>query len=194
MRKIIATARVSLDGVMQSPMGAQEDASDGFDRGGWLTEFRDPKGGAATMSVVGSLDRPYDLLLGRKTYDIFAGYWPKVPADNPIGPVFTKANKYVLTRGSAKLDWANSHKLGNIDELKKVKAEEGSDIVLWGSSTLYPQLLDANLIDRILLLTCPIVFGKGKRIFGNTRHQVAMKLKESEVTPTGVVIATYEFK
>ncbi len=73
------------------------------------------------MGVVGTLDKPYDLLLGRKTYDIFAGYWPYVPADNPIGPVFTKANKYVLTRGSAKLGWANSHKLRNIDELKKVK-------------------------------------------------------------------------
>jgi dihydrofolate reductase len=86
------------------------------------------------MGVVGTLDKPYDLLLGRKTYDIFAGLWPYVPADNPISPVFTKANRYVMSRGSAKLDWANSHKLRNIDELKKVKAEEGSDIVLWGSS------------------------------------------------------------
>ena len=85
-----------------------------------------------------------------------------VPFDDPIGPVFTKAKKYVLTRGSTKFDWANSHKLSTIDELKKVKAEEGPDIVLWGSSTLYPQLLDANLIDRFLLLTCPIVLGKGK--------------------------------
>lgn len=122
MRKIIANARVSLDGVMQGPMGAQEDRSDGFDLGGWITEFRDPKGGAATMSLVGSLDRPYDLLLGRKTYDIFAAYWPKVPADDPIGPAFTKASKYVLSRGSTKFDWVNSHKLSSIDELKKVKA------------------------------------------------------------------------
>ncbi len=194
MRKIIATARVSLDGVMQSPMGAQEDASDGFDRGGWLTEFRDPKGGAATMSLVGTLDRPYDLLLGRRTYDIFAGYWPKVPADNPIGPVFTKANKYVLTRGLAKLDWANSHKLSSIDELKKVKAEEGPDIVLWGSSTLYPQLLDAELINRFVLLTCPIVLGKGKKLFGGVSHPVNMKLVSNDTSSTGVIIATYEHK
>lgn len=129
--------------------------------------------------------------MGRKTYDIFASYWPNVPADNRIGPVFTKANKYVLTRGSAKLDWANTHKLRNIDELKKVKAEEGSDIVLWGSS-LYPQLLDCNLIDRLLLMTCPIVLGKGKRLFGSTSHQVAQKLMKCEVTSTGVIIATYE--
>ncbi len=150
------------------------------------------KSGAAVLEMVGTLDKPYDLLLGRKTYDNFAGFWPNVPADNPIGPVFTKANKYVLTSGSAKLEWANSHKLRNIDELKKVKAEEGSDIVLWGSSTLYPQLLDANLIDRLLLMTFPIVLGKGKRIFGNTSHQVALKLMKCEATPTGVIMATYE--
>ena len=84
MRKIIATARVSLDGVMQGPGAAQEDTSDGFDLGGWITQFRDAKGGAATMSLVGTLDRPYDVLLGRKTYGIFADFWRKVPADDPI--------------------------------------------------------------------------------------------------------------
>ena len=192
MRKIIATARVSLDGVMQGPGGAQEDTSGGFDLGGWTTKYSSEQSLAAVLDMVGTLAKPYDLLLGRKTYDIFAAYWPNVPADNRIGPVFTKANKYVLTGGSAKLEWANSHKLHNIAELKKVKAEEGSDIVLWGSSTLYPQLLEANLIDRLLLLTCPIVLGKGKRIFGNSSHQVALKLMKSEVTSTGVIIATYE--
>jgi dihydrofolate reductase len=194
MRKIIATARVSLDGVMQGPGAAQEDTSDGFDLGGWVTKFRDAKGGGAVMSLVGTLDKPYDLLLGRKTYDIFASHWPKVPADDPIGPVFTKANKYVLTQGSAKFDWANSHKLSSIDELEKVKAEEGPDIVLWGSSTLYPQLLDANLIDRFLLLTCPIVLGKGKKLFGHVSHPVNMKLVSTDTTSTGVIIATYELQ
>ena len=192
MRKIIATARVSLDGVMQSPGGAQEDTSDGFDLGGWITQFRDVKGGGAVLSLVGTLDKHYDLLLGRKTYDIFAGYWPNVPADDPIGPVFTKANKYVLTRGSAKFGWANSHKLSSIEELKKVKAEDGPDIVLWGSSTLYPQLLDAKLIDRFLLLTCPIVLGKGKKLLGGVSHPVNMKLVTTDTTSTGVIIATYE--
>ncbi len=192
MRKIRATARVSLDAVMQGPGGAQEDTSDGFDLGGWVTPYRDAKGGGAVLRLVGTLDKPYDLLLGRKTYDIFAGHWPKVPADGPIGPVFTKANKYVLTRSLAKFDWANSHKLGNIDELKKVKGEEGSDIVLWGSSTLYPQLLDANLIDRLLLLTCPTVLGKGKKLFSGTSQPVNMKLVSNDTTSTGVIIATYE--
>ena len=194
MRKIIASAHVSLDGVMQGPGGAQEDTSDGFDLGGWSMRFRDAKGGAAVIGAVGTLDEPYDLLLGRKTYDIFASYWPYVPADNPIGPVFTKANKYVLTRGSAKLDWANSHRMRNIDDLRKVKAGEGPDIVLWGSSTLYPQLLEANLIDRLQLLVCPIVLGKGKKIFGSISHPVNMKLVKNDVSSTGVIIAIYEQK
>jgi len=192
MRKIIASAQVSLDGVMQGQGSAEEDTSDGFDLGGWSMKFSDAKAGAAIMGVVGTLDKPYDLLLGRKTYDIFASYWPYVPAGNPIGPVFTRANKYVLTRGSAKLDWTNSHRMRNLDDLQKVKAGDGSDIVLWGSSTLYPQLLEANLIDRLLLLTCPIVLGKGKKLFGTTSHPVNMKLVRNEISSTGVIIATYE--
>lgn len=192
MRKIIATAQVSLDGVMQGEGGPQEDTSDGFDLGGWSTKFSDDKAGAAIVALVGTLDKPYDLLLGRKTYDIFARYWPFVPADNPIGPVFSKANKYVLTRGSPRLDWANSHRLGNIDDLRKIKASAGPDIVLWGSSTLYPLLLEANLLDRLQLLICPIVLGKGKRLFGSTSHPVNMKLVGNDISSTGVIIATYD--
>lgn len=192
MRKIIATAQVSLDGVMQGEGGPQEDTSDGFDLGGWSTKFSDDKAGAAIVALVGTLDKPYDLLLGRKTYDIFARYWPFVPADNPIGPVFSKANKYVLTRGSPKLDWANSHRLGNIDDLRKIKASAGPDIVLWGSSTLYPLLLEANLLDRLQLLICPIVLGKGKRLFGSISHPVNMKLVGNDISSTGVIIANYD--
>jgi dihydrofolate reductase len=192
MRTIIASAQVSLDGVMQGQGSAEEDPSDGFDLGGWSMKFSDARTGAAIMGLVGTLDKPYDLLMGRKTYDIFVSYWPYVPADNPIGPVFTKANKYVLTRGSAKLDWANSHKIGNLDDLRKVKAGDGPDIVLWGSSTLYPQLLEANLIDRLLLLTCPIVLGKGKKLFGSTSHPLNMKLVRNGISSTGVIMATYE--
>jgi dihydrofolate reductase len=199
MRKIIATANVSLDGVMQGPGGPQEDTSDGFDLGGWSMNFRAPESGAAIMGMVGTLDKPYDLLLGRKTYDNFAGYWPHVPADNPISQVFNKANKYVLTGrsgnpNSAKLEWANSHQLRNLDDLRKVKAGEGPDIVLWGSSTLYPQLLEANLIDRFQLLICPIILGKGKKIFGSVSHPVNMNLVSTDISSTGVIIATYEHK
>jgi dihydrofolate reductase len=192
MRRIIASAKVSLDGVMQGEGGPDEDPSEGFDLGGWSNAFSDDEAGAAVMSLVGTLDKPNDLLLGRKTYDIFANYWPHVSADNPIGRIFTKANKYVLTRGSQELGWANTRRLRNIDELRVVKAEKGRDIVVWGSSTLYPQLLDAKLVDRLLLLICPIVLGKGKRLLGNTTHPFAPKLKKCEVTSTGVILATYE--
>lgn len=192
MPRIIASAFVSLDGVMQAPGGATEDPSGGFDLGGWTMKYSDEKSGAAVMGMLGTLARPNDLLLGHKTYDVFAGYWPHVAADHPIGCVFTKANKYVMTTGTADFAWANSHRLRSLEELKKVKAGDGPDIVLWGSSTLYPQLLDANLIDRILLLTFPLTLGKGKKLFGPTTHPVTMKLAASEVSSTGVIIATYD--
>jgi len=192
MRKIIAVAHLSLDGVMQGSGGAKEDPSNGFDLGGWIWQFSDDKLGAAIIGMVGSLPKPNDLLLGRQTYDIFASYWPHSPADSPVGAAFNKANKYVFTHGDQKFDWANSHKLRSVDELKKVTAGEGPDIVLWGSSTLYPPLLEANLIDCLNLLIYPILLGKGKKLFGGASHPVTMKLASSEVTKSGVIIAKYE--
>ena len=191
MRKIIACPFVSLDGVIQAPGGATEDPSGGFDLGGWTMEYSDEKSGGAVMRMIGTVAKPNDLLLGRKTYDIFASHWPQVPADDPIGAVFNKANKYVLTSGPGP-SWVNSHQLRSIDELKKVKASNGADIVLWGSSTLYPQLFEANLIDRLLLMIFPLALGRGKRLFGSTTRPVKMKLVASEVTSTGVILATYE--
>ena len=192
MRRIIASPFVSLDGVMQAPGGPTEDPSDGFDLGGWTVEYSEETSGGAVMRMVGSLSRPNDLLLGRKTYDIFASHWPNTSADDPLGPALNKANKYVMTTGSGKLEWANSHPLHSIDELKKVKAGDGPDIVLWGSSTLYPQLLEANLIDRLLLMIFPLSLGKGKKLFGSTARPIKMKLVATEPTPTGVILATYE--
>ena len=135
---------------------------------------------------------PNDLLLGRRTYAIFAGHWPHAPENNPIGTVFTKANRYVLTSGTGNFVWANSHRLSGIEELKRIKAGNGPDIILWGSSTLYPQLLDANLIGGLVLLISPLVLGKGKRLLGSTAHPVAMQLLTSEATSTGLIMATYE--
>jgi dihydrofolate reductase len=194
MRKIIAMAFVSLDGVMQAPGGPTEDPSGGFDLGGWIVKYSDEQSSGAVMRMVGTLAKPNDVLLGRKTYDIWASHWPHVPADDPIGPVLTKANKYVATSGTGTFAWANSHPLRGIDELKKVKTGDGPNIVLWGSSSLYPQLLEANLIDRLLLLTFPVALGKGKRLFGGTTHPVAMKLLASEATSTGVIMATYAYE
>jgi len=193
MRKIVAFAHLSLDGIMQGPGSAEEDPSGGFDLGGWSFQFGDDDTLAAVISMLGSPARPNDLLLGRRTYDIFAGYWPHAPAaDSSFGRAFNKANKYVLSRSKQKLDWANSHKLRSIEALKKIKAGKGPDIVLWGSSTLYPPLLEANLIDRLNLLICPIILGKGKKLFGDARHPVTMKLARSEATKSGVIVAKYE--
>jgi dihydrofolate reductase len=192
MRRIIASAFVSLDGVMQAPGGAAEDTSGGFDLGGWTVKYSDEKSGGAVMRMVGTVAKPNDLLLGRKTFDIWAAFWPQAPANSPIAPVFAKAKKYVMTSGASTAAWANSQPLHSIDELKKVKAGDGPDIVMWGSSTLYPPLMEANLIDRLLLLTFPLTLGKGKKLFGGTTHPVAMKLLASEMNSTGVIMATYE--
>ena len=181
MRKIIGAAHLSLDGVMQGPGGPNEDTSNGFDLGGWSMEYPDEKSGAAIMGLLGTPAKPHDLLLGRKSCDIFASYWPHVPADNRVGRVFTKASKYVVTAGAVRLAWVNSYALRTIDEIQRVKADDGADIVIGGSSTLYPQLLEAGLIDRLVLLTYPIALGKGKRLFGTTSHPVRMKLVNSEV-------------
>jgi dihydrofolate reductase len=191
MRRIIATAFVSLDGVMQGPGGETEDPSGGFDLGGWIVQYSDEQSSDAVRRMAGTLAKPNDLLFGRKTYDIWASFWPHAGADQPLAAVINKANKYVMTSRTGTLAWANSHPVHGIDELKKVKAADGPDIVLWGSSTLYPQLSEANLLDRLLLMTFPVMLGKGKKLFGSTLRSAPMKLVASEVTSTGVIMATY---
>jgi dihydrofolate reductase len=189
MRKIIGGVFQSLDGVMQAPGGPPEDPTGNFALGGWSATFWDDKMGAA---MGGIFSAPYDLLLGRKTYEIFAAHWPHVPDSDPIGPAFTKAAKYVLTRGNDTLEWSNSHRLGDIDAVKKVKNSDGPDLLIQGSSTLYPELFAANLIDRLMIMTFPVVLGKGKRLFGQGTPSGSMMLVSSDVSTTGVIIATYE--
>ena len=191
MRKIIAIAFVSLDGVMQAPGGPTEDPSGGFDLGGWIVKYSDEQSSDAVRRMAGTLTKPNDLLFGRKTYDIWASFWPHAGADQPLAAVINKANKYVMTSRTETLAWSNSHPVHGVDELKKVKAADGPDIVLWGSSTLYPQLSEANLLDRLLLMTFPVMLGKGKKLFGSTSRSAPMKLVASEVTSTGVIMATY---
>jgi dihydrofolate reductase len=189
MRKIIGGVFQSLDGVMQSPGGPPEDPTGGFELGGWATSFFDEKMGAAMGALFGA---PFDLLLGRKTYEIFAAHWPFVPEGDPIGPAFTKANKYVLTHGDDRWEWKNSHKLKDIDAVRSLKATGGPDLLIQGSSTLYPQMLAAGLIDRLFLTTFPVVLGKGKRLFGPGSPPEALKLVKHDVSNSGVMIATYE--
>ena len=209
MRKIRGSAFVSLDGVMQAPGGPSEDPTGGFEHGGWLPQFFDEDIGEAIDAFFG---RDYDLLLGRRTYDIFAAYWPYVGGEATgigeifdatgkddgeaaaieMGRAFTQANKYVLTRGSSKLGWSNSHRLGSIEELRAVKEGDGPDLLIQGSSTLYPQLLAEGLLDRITLMTFPVVLGRGKRLFGDDTPAEALHMVEHQVTRSGAVIATYE--
>jgi dihydrofolate reductase len=209
MRKIRGSTFVSLDGVMQAPGGPTEDPTGGFAHGGWLPQFFDEDVGGAIDAFFGS---EYDLLLGRRTYDIFAAYWPYVGGDTTgigeifdaagkddgeaaaiaMGEAFTRANKYVLTRGKPHLGWSNSHRLGSLDELRAAKQSEGPDLLIQGSSTLYPQLLAEGLLDRLTIMTFPVVLGNGKRIFGEGTPAKALRMVEHKVTRSGAVIATYE--
>ena len=189
MRKLTGAVFISLDGVMQAPGGPDEDPTSGFTLGGWTHPFFTGDMGPFEGIISGG----YDLLLGRRTYDIFAAYWPD-NRDNPIGEKFQRINKYVLTHSDRPLAWENSHRLAGetaaaVGELKK---SEGRDLLIQGSSTLYPPLLSAGLIDRLLLMTFPVLLGKGKSIFDASQRPSRMKLTEHHVSDNGVVFAIYE--
>ena len=189
MRKLTGAVFVSLDGVMQAPGGPEEDPTSDFRLGGWVAPHWTEEMGAFEKVIMGE----YDLLLGKRTYDIFAAYWP-YNQDNPIGEKFQRIDKHVLTHSDRPLDWENSHKLSGetADAVAELKHSEGRDLLIQGSSTLYPPLLSARLIDRLVLMTFPIVLGKGKRIFDGSETPAAMKLTDSFVSEKGVTIASYE--
>jgi dihydrofolate reductase len=190
MRRIKGSVFLSLDGVMQAPGGPSEDPTGGFAYGGWVAGVFDEAVGEAIDTVFAG---PYDLLLGRRTYDIFAAHWPYAKGeDAPMGEAFTAANKYVLSRNDLSSDWANSHRLADMDAVAELRRGEGPDLVIQGSSTLYPALLVAGLLDRLTLLTFPIVLGRGKRLFGEGTPAGMLRLLDQRVTPGGTVIATYE--
>lgn len=189
MRKIAGATFVSLDGVMQAPGGPTEDPTGGFAEGGWMFKVWD-EGIEETLGTIFSGE--YDLLLGRRTYDIFAAYWPYAEGDNkPMGEAFDRANKYVLTRGSAPLDWQNSHRLGGIADVASLKQGEGRRLVIQGSSTIYPALLEAGLIDELTVMTFPVTLGHGKRLFGEGTPVDRLEMTGHRVTAKGTVIATY---
>jgi dihydrofolate reductase len=189
MRRIIGGAFQSLDGVMQAPGGPSEDPTGGFTLGGWSTSFWDEAMGQAMGGLFG---QPFDLLLGRKTYEIFAAHWPYAEADDPIAVAFNRTAKYVVTRFGEPLEWANSHCLAGIEAVAALKASEGPDLLIQGSSTLYPALLAGGLIDRLFVMTFPVILGGGKRLFEPGAGSAALKLVEHRVSTTGVAIATYE--
>jgi len=189
MRKIIGGVFVSLDGVMQGPGGPEEDTTGGFTLGGWTAPYSD---GVANESMAPLFAEPYDLLLGATTYEIFSAYWPYMTED-PIGQAFNRSAKYVVTSSTEPLSWANSHALNDgIDGVARVKESDGPDLVIWGSGKLYPDLLERGLLDRLYLMTYPVLLGKGKRLFEQGVPPGAFKLIDSHVSTTGVVIASYE--
>jgi len=190
MRKLTGAVFVSIDGVMQAPGGPEEDPTGGFQKGGWVAPFWTEDMGPFEGIIMGD----YDLLLGKRTYDIFSGYWPYNQED-PIGAKFQRINKYVLTHSDEPLAWENSQKITGssaADAVGKLKETEGRDLLIQGSSTLYPPLLSARLIDRLALLTFPVLLGKGKSIFNGSETPGGLKLADSFVTDKGVVISTYE--
>jgi dihydrofolate reductase len=190
MRSIVGGVFLTLDGVMQGPGGLIEDVTGGFDAGGWVFKLWDEAVGEAIGALFAG---EYDLLLGRRTYDIFAAYWPYVDGEGAaMGEAFTRANKYVLTRGEQPLAWANSHRLTSIEDVAALKQGGGPDLIIQGSSTIYPGLLAAGLIDRLMLMTFPVTLGKGKRLFGDGTPSMMLKMVDHKVTAKGTVIATYE--
>jgi dihydrofolate reductase len=201
MRKIVATAFVSLDGVMQGPGGPQEDPTGGFKFGGWTAPYWDDAIGA----VIGEgFLKPFDLLLGRSTYDIFAAHWPYVETDPTAGAfealtaqvaeTFNRVTKYVATHAPDTLSWQNSRSLGEdvVAAVRNLKSEDGPILLIQGSSELIQQLLAADLIDEFRLLMYPLVLGKGKRLFGEGTIPAAFKLTRSTASPSGVLMANYE--
>ncbi len=191
MRKIIVGAFVSLDGVMQAPGGPDEDPVGGFKYGGWVAPYFDESAG----SLVGELfARPFDLLLGRKTYDIFAAYWPYAGPEEPLGALFDKVTKYVATRNASfPLNWQNSELLGAdpVAALRKLKAEEGPDLLTQGSTDFLQTLLAHDLVDEMQIMTFPIILGKGKRLFSEGVSPAAFTLQRTQASDRGVIVSRY---
>lgn len=189
MRPIIAITQVTLDGVMQAPGGPEEDPSNGFSHGGWAMSYLD----VTVREVVDeTVAGDFDMLLGRRTYDIFAGYWPH-QGENAIAKAFNKATKYVVTRGSQALGWANSRRVGGdvVDALRRLKATDGPDIHVWGSGNLLQTLIAERLVDEHRLWVFPMVLGEGKRLFEKGVPPQRYSLVATRGTASGILLNTY---
>ena len=185
MRKIIVLSMITLDGVMQAPGGPEEDKSGGFKYGGWTASYGDE----VYTKVLEKELKPADYLLGRKTFDIWAGYWPE-HAD--FWPGINEGTKYVMSKTRKKSDWKNTVFLKRLADIKKLKNSKGSDIQVWGSSKLIQLLLKNDLVDELWLKIHPLTLGKGKKLFDNGVIPAAFKIIESTVTPGGVIIVYYK--
>ncbi len=190
MRKLIVTTFLTLDGVMQAPGGPGEDDSGGFTNGGWSVNYWDDQMG----EVMGeATSRPFAMVLGRKTYDIMAAYWPNA-GEEAGGKVFNDATKYVASRSQRTLEWSNSVLIkGDAAEgLAALKTEDGPELQVHGSGNLIQTLLRNNLVDQYRLWIFPVVIGSGKRLFSDGTIPAGLSLVDSKISSTGVVIGTYE--
>ena len=192
MRKIITTTFLTLDGVMQAPGGPQEDTSGGFAYGGWQTSFPEDE---ETRSILnGFFGTPFELLLGKTTYEIFAGYWPNAKEALEVAVPFNRTRKYVVSHHAFEPEWNNSVCItGDVAaQLKELKEQDGPDLWVWGSGNLIQTLLKHNLVDRMHLWIHPITIGTGKRLFADGTPAENWKLASSTVAKTGLILATYE--
>jgi dihydrofolate reductase len=188
MRRVVCAAFVSLDGVMQAPGGPEEDPTVGFEHGGWVFPYWDEIVDAAMGET---FSRPFDLLLGRKTWEIFAAHWPHT--DEPPADLFNGVTKYVATSSPEPLTWANSVRLeGDVPEaVSRLKQSEGPDLLTQGSSVLVQSLLAAGLVDELNLLIFPVLLGRGKKLLGDAAKPGELELVSSRTSTTGVIIARY---
>lgn len=192
MRKLIVLSFISLDGVMQAPGGPEEDPTGGFKHEGWVFGYFDD---FLLKVMVKQMSKPFDLLLGRITYEIFAAHWPYAnTSENPFAARINNAKKYVASKKLTKLDWNNSELIkGDVwDEIKEIKEQDGPEIQVHGSGNLIQMLLKHDLVDELWLKVFPITLGAGKRLFAEGTIPAGFKLLESEISPSGVIIASYE--
>jgi dihydrofolate reductase len=189
MRKIRVIEHISADGVIQAPGGPDEDRDGNFEHGGWIVPHSDPAVGEAIVAAHG---KAFDLLLGRRTYDIWSDYWPKI-TNNPMADSLNGATKYVATHRPDSLGWGPVEDLGaHIAEgVRGVKSTEGPDLIVWGSSTLTPVLLEQGLADEVLLFVYPVLLGQGKRLFSDSASPRELALVSTKAAASGVLMTTY---
>ncbi len=190
MRRLIVSTFVSLDGIMQAPGGPEEDPTGGFALGGWMFNYHD---GNVDLSAAGFDGKDRELLLGRRTYEIFEAYWPYQPDDHPIARTFNATKKYVASRTLKTLQWNNSTLLqGDVcSAISALKTQPGPDLQVIGSGNFVQTLQEASLIDEYHVWTYPIVLRRGKRLFGDLAEPMALQLVRSQVSTTGVVMSMY---
>lgn len=199
MRKIFVTMFISLDGVVQGPGAPKEDSRGGFEYGGWVVPYSDEATGNAVGETYG---KKFDLLLGRKTYDIWVKHWPKVASGTSgasageveFGKKIDDATKYVATHRPESLSWKNTESLGTdiVARLREIKESDGPTLMVAGSANLVRTLLEHDLVDEMQLFTYPVILGKGFKIFGENSHPSSLKMTESKISSKGVIIATYK--